>query len=327
MRRRLICWVALFVLAAATVSAQRPQTTVNWTGIAPDGEEFAVYMPDVNFRIRRELSFGEGVTLKPASFEIANRGTLYSVLSFAKSERATKKTLEDFVEGFRNALSKNSGGASAELQFERELKLDGRAGRQFRLRVGEARGSARIYETVTHFYVVMAFGEQGSASAQERFQDSFTFDRAGPGRIAAGEVVDVPASPLKSPEPLWPVAGGMSGIGPVSTAPEGGAPIPDKDTDRRRLVISGGVLNGKAVAKPSPVYPPIAKAAHAQGTVTVQIVVDEEGYVIMAKAISGHPLLQQAAVVAARQAHFSPTFLEGQPVKVFGVITYNFVLV
>ena len=93
------------------------------------------------------------------------------------------------------------------------------------------------------------------------------------------------------------------------------------------MVISGGVLNGKAVAKPSPVYPPIAKAAHAQGTVTVQIVVDEEGYVIMAQAVSGHPLLQHAAVVAARQARFSPTLLEGQPVKVFGVIAYNFVLV
>lgn len=72
MRRRLLCCVALFVLAVATASAQQ-QVTVNWTGVAPDGEEFAVYMPDVNFRIRRELSFGAGVTLKPASFEIAAR--------------------------------------------------------------------------------------------------------------------------------------------------------------------------------------------------------------------------------------------------------------
>jgi TonB family protein len=327
MRRRLLRCVALFILAAAATASAQRQVTVNWTGVAPDGEEFAVYMPEVNFRIRRELSFGEGVTLKPASFEIADRGTLFSVLSFAKSERATAKTLDAFVKGFRNALSKNSGGASAELQFDRELKLDGRAGRQFRLRVGEARGSARIYETAMHFYVVMAFGEQGSASAQERFQDSFTFDRASPGRIAAGEVMDVSTSPLKSPEPLWPVAGGMSAIGAVSTTPGGGVPIPDKDTGGRKMVISGGVLNGKAVAKPSPVYPPIAKAAHAQGTVTVQIVVDEEGYVIMAQAVSGHPLLQHAAVVAARQAHFSPTFLDGQPVKVSGVITYNFVLV
>lgn len=58
----------------------------------------------------------------------------------------------------------------------------------------------------------------------------------------------------------------------------------------------------------------------------VEVTVDEEGYVISARAISGHPLLQQAAVKAARQARFAPTRLSGKPVKVRGVITYNFVL-
>jgi protein TonB len=86
------------------------------------------------------------------------------------------------------------------------------------------------------------------------------------------------------------------------------------------------VLNGKAISKPQPPYPAIAKAARAAGTVTVQITVDEQGNVISATATSGHPLLRQAAAQAARQARFSPTLLSGQPVKVSGVITYNFVL-
>lgn len=60
--------------------------------------------------------------------------------------------------------------------------------------------------------------------------------------------------------------------------------------------------------------------------VTVQVLVDEGGNVVSARAVSGHPLLQQSAVSAARQAKFSPTMLSGQPVKVTGVITYNFVL-
>jgi protein TonB len=47
--------------------------------------------------------------------------------------------------------------------------------------------------------------------------------------------------------------------------------------------------------------------------------------VASARAITGHPLLQQAAVQAAYGARFSPTLLSGQPVKVTGVITYNFV--
>lgn len=89
-------------------------------------------------------------------------------------------------------------------------------------------------------------------------------------------------------------------------------------------IISGGVLNGKAISKPAPVYPPIAKAAKASGTVVVQVTIDESGKVISAKAISGHPLLQAAAVQAAYQAQFTPTKLSGQPVKVTGVLTYVF---
>ncbi|MGA9994872.1 MAG: TonB family protein [Pyrinomonadaceae bacterium] len=89
--------------------------------------------------------------------------------------------------------------------------------------------------------------------------------------------------------------------------------------------IAGGVLNGKAISLPKPAYPPIARAAHASGTVIVQITIDENGSVISARAVSGHPLLQGAAVAAARGAKFSPTTLSGQPVKVTGVITYNFV--
>jgi TonB family protein len=90
--------------------------------------------------------------------------------------------------------------------------------------------------------------------------------------------------------------------------------------------ISGGVINAKAVSKPQPPYPPVAQAARAEGTVTVQVLVDETGGVVSAKAVSGHPLLQAAAVAAARQAKFSPTLLSGKPVKVSGLLTYNFVL-
>ena len=117
-------------------------------------------------------------------------------------------------------------------------------------------------------------------------------------------------------------AGPVVGGGDDAPPPPPPAPTPPP----KKTVVSGGVLNGKAISKPPPAYPPIAKAARAQGTVTVQILVDESGRVVSASAVSGHPLLQQAAVAAARNARFSPTLLSGQPVKVSGVITYNFVL-
>jgi TonB family protein len=91
-----------------------------------------------------------------------------------------------------------------------------------------------------------------------------------------------------------------------------------------RGVISGGVLNAKAITLPKPVYPPIAKTAKASGTVVVQVVVDENGNVVSARAVSGHPLLHAAAVVAARGAKFTPTKLSGKPVKVSGTLTYTF---
>lgn len=88
--------------------------------------------------------------------------------------------------------------------------------------------------------------------------------------------------------------------------------------------ISGGVLNGKATTLPKPNYPPAAKAVRASGTVTVEVLVDETGKVISATALSGHPLLKQAAVEAAKKAEFTRTTLAGKPVKVKGVVTYNF---
>ena len=106
-------------------------------------------------------------------------------------------------------------------------------------------------------------------------------------------------------------------------------PLPEKgDAEAKTTTvhapISGGVLNAKAISLPQPAYPPIAKAAKASGTVVVQVTVDENGNVVSARAVSGHPLLQAVAVAAARGAKFPPTKLSGQPVKVNGVINYNF---
>jgi TonB family protein len=89
--------------------------------------------------------------------------------------------------------------------------------------------------------------------------------------------------------------------------------------------ISGGVLNGKATQLVKPAYPPAAKAVNASGAVNVQVTIDENGGIVSAAATSGHPLLRQAAVEAAQASKFSPTMLSGTPVKVTGVIVYNFV--
>jgi protein TonB len=133
-----------------------------------------------------------------------------------------------------------------------------------------------------------------------------------------------------APSMLGEGSGNGASVGPPPPPPSSDEPPPPKPSPTPKPVpkapVSGGVLNGKAVNLPKPSYPPIARTAHASGTVVVQVTIDETGKVISAHAISGHPLLQAAAVQAAYSARFSPTQLSGQPVKVTGTINYNFQL-
>jgi protein TonB len=144
-----------------------------------------------------------------------------------------------------------------------------------------------------------------------------------PVRRGVTTVIGNESSNAANAMPAGPGAGTVVAAPKVQIADE--PPPPEAKPTPPRAPISGGVLNGKAISLPKPAYPPIAKAAHASGTVTVQVTIDENGNVISAHAVSGHPLLQAVAVAAARGARFSPTKLSGQPVKVTGVITYNFV--
>jgi protein TonB len=125
-----------------------------------------------------------------------------------------------------------------------------------------------------------------------------------------------------------PGKGGLAVTPTTTDAGDGEAPPPPPKPTPKPVpkTVSGGVLNGKATSLPQPPYPAAAKAVRAMGSVTVQILIDENGRVVSASAVNGHPLLRQAAESAARGARFSPTLLSGQPVKVSGVITYNFTL-
>jgi TonB family protein len=93
---------------------------------------------------------------------------------------------------------------------------------------------------------------------------------------------------------------------------------------RKEEPVKDGLLNGRALSLPKPEYPAIARQAKAEGLVVVEVVIDETGNVVEAHAVSGHPLLQSAAVNASREARFAPTLLEGKPTRVRGALTYKF---
>lgn len=106
---------------------------------------------------------------------------------------------------------------------------------------------------------------------------------------------------------------------PANSTDQAQTPMPMSDKN-----MSGGVLNGKAVNLAIPAYPAAAKAVGAEGAVNVQVVIDENGDVVSANAVSGHPLLRQAAETAAFASKFKPTLLNNQAVRVTGIIVYNF---
>jgi len=112
---------------------------------------------------------------------------------------------------------------------------------------------------------------------------------------------------------------------PAAPPPPPPPPAPKATPPPTPKTISGGVVNGKATSLPKPPYPAAARAVRASGAVNVQVKIDENGNVVSASAVSGHPLLRAAATAAARSAKFAPTKLSGQPVSVTGVIVYNFV--
>jgi TonB family protein len=119
-----------------------------------------------------------------------------------------------------------------------------------------------------------------------------------------------PRHALPQPPPAPPTA--FDALPPTQPAPPRvvDTPLPD------------GIINDYALSKPAPIYPPAAVAYGVSGLVVVRVRVNKGGRVISAEALSGNPLLREAAVDAAYYARFSPAL----PTTGTGLLSYNFVL-
>jgi TonB family protein len=81
-------------------------------------------------------------------------------------------------------------------------------------------------------------------------------------------------------------------------------------------------LSGKQLARVKPnelkgrvvscALPRLPGVFDGQGTIAVEIQIDEEGNVRCAKALTGHPVMKRAAVEAAKQWKFKPLIVEGK---------------
>lgn len=120
--------------------------------------------------------------------------------------------------------------------------------------------------------------------------------------------------------------GGSSAAEVVSSEPvEAKVPPPVAKAEPKKAVTqTKGVVNGYATDLPKPIYPAAARAIGLSGVVNVQVLIDEYGNVVSAKAIDGPVIFKTEAERSAKRAKFKPTYLSEQPVKVTGIIVYRF---
>lgn len=144
-----------------------------------------------------------------------------------------------------------------------------------------------------------------------------------------------PSGPIKWGRDSNPTSGRGGGSWPIGNGrhvvlPRQAVPMPDiqppPPPPQQPKIVSRGVISGDAISLPKPAYPEIAKRMRVEGVVRVQVLVDLDGRVVSATVLNGSPYLRAEAQKAAMQARFSPTLLNDQPVKVSGVIIYNFQL-
>ena len=144
------------------------------------------------------------------------------------------------------------------------------------------------------------------------------------GRVTIREVGDAPETTGKPDSPTAPQTQAPKTDKP-STSPATQPPATSDASTEEKAPAEGGFMNGKAIDLPKAVYPEEARKTHAAGTVQVQVLVDETGKVISATAVFGPEELRDAAVKAAQRAKFKPMIVDGVPVKVKGILTYDFV--
>ena len=207
----------------------------------------------------------------------------------------------------------------------------GYTGRSYKLTIGDLSGSVHAFATKKRFYAVVSLNTKKDEALEEKFVSSFVVPerQIEQPKVATAEqqgqqpnaeepgVVKPDASQVAADRDLSQQPGTENKTDPNAANPEN---KPQPNQGGKRGPIAGGVLNQKAIYLPMPEV----ASGEASGVVLVAVLVDEQGSVVEAKAVSGPAHLHAAAVNAARLARFSPTLLMGEPVRVSGTLSYSF---
>ena len=316
--------VLLFALTTCITAlgqaAPNTPSTLQWETLRPDGEEFSVLMPKGSTSETSKEPYHKMELSTRTYLHDSKPGPVFAVVSLSgiKSNPALyteQQRVNSYVDAFKTLFSpKIRKGVVAKLTLVGEKTLAGNAGREYRMTIGDLTGTAQVFATRKRFYSIVYLNTKKDDAVQDEFLSSFVL----PEKTAAPPQTVAAAGEGSEPAP----ADAKKPAANEEAKPDEAAK-PANETGKR-APVSAGVLNGKAISLPKPDYPPDARAAGTEGVVVIQVTVDEQGNVTEAHVISGPKQLQDVSVSAALQAKFSPTLLSGEPVKVVGVLVYNF---
>lgn len=341
--RRLHWALAIVMLAAFAVSAQAQKSAADWAEwetITPEGEEFTVSMPKNPTTEATKFPYHKMELSARSYLAKQANGPLFAVVSLSgiKSNPAAYSDFARFnsyIDAFKDYFPpkvRTKDTALTKLTLVSSRPFHGHTGRSYKLSIGELSGVAHAFATKKRFYVIISLNAKKDDPIEEKFLSSFVLPERqieAPKVAAAPQPVEQPLENVEQPlqpsentaqKPADPTAAQPGSEGNTEgAAPNATATNTKEQPNAKKGPINGGVLNGKAIYLPLPEVP-----GDPSGVVLVQVLIDEQGAVIDARAVSGPQHLQAAAVNAARLARFSPTMLMGEPVKVTGTLSYNF---
>ena len=339
--RRLHLVLASLLLVAFVVAAraQKPaEVWTEWETLSPENEEFTVLMPKNPTTESTTFPYHKMELNARLYMATSSAGPVLAVTSLSgiKSDPAQYTEFARFnsyIDAFKTffPVKVRSKETLVKMTLLNSRPFHGHTGRSYRLTIGDLNGSLNAFVTRKRFYAIVSLNTKKDDALEEKFLSSFVLperqnetkvvattdpDKQNPNpaekpldpntQNVAPESENAPATPNNNTEPAPPS---------TPTSPAQGQQNPKKTP------VNGGMLNGKAIYLPVPEVP----AGEATGVVLVAVLVDEQGGVIEARAVSGPQNLHAAAVAAARLARFNPTLLMGEPVRVSGTLSYNFV--
>jgi len=347
--RRLHFALAILLLNALPLSAQVQKTAEAWTEwetISPEGEEFTVSMPKNPSKESSTFPYHKMELNARLYLAKSSAGPVLAIASLSgiKSNPAAYSDFARFnsyIDAFKNFFPAKvrTKEAPSKLTLVSSRPFHGHTGRSYKLTIGDLSGSVHAFATRKRFYAIVSLNTKKDEALEEKFLSSFVL----PERQIEQPKVTASTEAVQNVHPEEPNLEKQEGN--TRNRPEGNAanqtpeetgvtPTPGaagagnnqqqnqgRQQNQKRAPISGGMLNGKAIYLPKPEVP----YGEAGGVVLVAVVIDEQGGVIEARAVSGPRHLHAVAVNAARLARFTPTLLMGEPVRVSGTISYNFV--